>query len=197
MPTVLTDLPLKTDPPRKVWTRAEYDKLSAAMLNDERLELVNGELISKMGKKRPHVNAMVLLHAWLQDVFGFRFVQPEAPIDVAPEDNPTSEPEPDIIVTRQDLSYFKRFNPGPADVLLVVEISHTTLGFDLTSKARLYARAAIADYWVLDVSGRRLIVHRDPRDGKYASVTSYKEGETVAPLAAPDAELRVETVLAP
>ena len=99
MPTALLDLPLQTDPPRKRWTRAEYEELSTAMLDQERLELVGGELITKMGKKRPHVNALILLQAWLVQVFGMRFVNPEAPIDVAPEDNPSSEPEPDVVVT--------------------------------------------------------------------------------------------------
>jgi hypothetical protein len=53
-----------------------------------RLELVEGELISKIGKKRPHVNSLTLLYGWLVSVFGSRFVNQEAPIDVAPEDNP-------------------------------------------------------------------------------------------------------------
>ena len=61
----------------------------------EHLELVHGELISKIGKKRPHVNALVAVQAWLVRTFGEQFVNPEAPIDVAPEDNPTNEPEPD------------------------------------------------------------------------------------------------------
>ncbi len=115
---------------------------------------------------------------------------PEVPIDVAPEDNPPNEPEPDIIVTRQDLSHFDHFNPQPADLRLVVEISDSTLGFDLKVKARLYARAGIIEYRVLDVSVRHMIVHRQPQEGQYRSITSYEEHEPVAPLAAPTAQLR-------
>jgi Uma2 family endonuclease len=195
VPTVLTERPLQTDPPRKRWTRAEYENLSSVGLGQQRLELVDGELLSKMGKKRPHVNALILLHTWLVQVFGPHFVHPEAPIDVAPEDNPTSEPEPDLIVTNKDLSHFQILNPSPRDLLLVVEIADTTLGFDLTSKARLYARAGISEYWVLDISGRRMIVHREPLDGGYRSVAGYEEDECVTPLAAPGAELRVSNVL--
>lgn len=94
----------------------------------------------------------------------------------------------------RDLMHFLTSNPQPADLLLVVEIANTTLGFDLTTKARLYARAGIADYWVLDVPGRRLIVHRYPSGGEYRSVSSYDEEESVAPLAAPTAELLVGSV---
>jgi Uma2 family endonuclease len=82
---------------------------------------------------------------------------------------------------------FRSANPGPKDLHLVVEVSDTSLNFDLTTKAVLYARAGIPEYWVLDVSGRRLIVHRHPQSGKYTAVLVYNEQEAVAPLAAPHA----------
>lgn len=195
MPTALRDLPAQTDPPRKRWTRAEYERLCDATLNQERLELVNGELISKMGKKRPHVVALVLLQSWLTKAFGDRFVNPEAPIDVAPEDNRSSEPEPDIIVLKRDMAEFLRSNPGPADLRLVAEISDTTLGYDLTAKAELYARARILEYWVVDVQGSRIIVHREPDGRRYGAVTAYSENECVAPLSAPESQLRVRDVI--
>jgi len=167
MPTAVTDLPAKLDPPRKLWTRQEYDDLySSGLLNSQRLELIEGELIDKMGKKRPHVNSLTLLQGWLVEVFGTRPVNPEAPIDVAPEDNPTNEPEPDLIVLQRDLSHFTSDNPRPQDLQLVVEVADSTLGFDLTTKAALYARAGIVEYWVLDAAGPRMIVHRDPQLGR-------------------------------
>ena len=195
MSTVIADLPRNSDPTRKVWSRAEFENLPPAALHYERLELVEGELISKMGKKRPHVNALILMHAWLIQVFGFHFVHPEAPIDVAPEDNPSSEPEPDLIVTRRAISSFRVSNPTPDDLLLVVEIADTTLGFDLTAKARLYARAGIAEYWVVDVAGKRLIVHRKPEAGKYSDLVVYQEGDSVTPLASPTSTLLVGSIL--
>ncbi len=117
MPTAVINLPARFDPPRKRWTRSQYQELSASgLLDREHLELVEGELISKMGKKRPHVNSVTLLLGWLVDVFGARRVNPEAPIDVAPEDNPSSEPEPDLIVLKRDLSHFRNTNPRPDDL---------------------------------------------------------------------------------
>jgi Uma2 family endonuclease len=144
-----------------------------------------------MGKKRPHVNALVAVQAWLVRTFGEQFVNPEAPIDVAPEDNPTNEPEPDLIVLTKPSREFQHGNPRPADLRLVVEISDATLGFDLTTKAELYARAGIVEYWVFDVAARRLVVHRDPREGLYRSITAYAENETASPLASPHSEFRV------
>ena len=155
-------------------------------------ELVAGVLISKSGKKRPHVNALVAVQAWLVRTFGAHFVNPNAPIDVAPEDRATNEPEPDLIVLARPSREFRDANPRPADLRLVVEISDSTLGFDLRIKAPLYARAGIAEYWVVDISGRRIIVHRGPREGAYASVEAYHEQEAVQPLASPDAAFPVK-----
>jgi Uma2 family endonuclease len=194
MPTAINEtpsIPPPLEPPRKRWTREECVALEASGIWDQQhLELIEGELISKMGKKRPHANAIAVVHAWLLRVFGEKSVNQEAPIDVAPEDNPTNEPEPDLIVLTKPSREFKD-NPQPADLRLVVEISDSTLGFDLTTKARLYARARIVEYWVVDIPGQRIIVHRDPQAGKYQSIVAYAEQESVKPLASPDHEFRV------
>ena len=88
MPTAVTEIPVPAaaqDPPRKRWTRSECEVIEAAgLFEQERVELIDGELISKMGKKRPHVDTATLLLGWLIRVFGGRFVNSEAPIDVAP-----------------------------------------------------------------------------------------------------------------
>lgn len=179
-------LPPALDPRRKRWTREEFEALAAAgLLQDQKLELIEGELISTMGKHRPHTNALILMQRWLVATFGALFVNPETPIDVAPQDNPASEPQPDLIVLGRSSLEFQTANPQASEVRLLVEISDSTLAFDLTRKAALYARAGIADYWVLDVAGRRLIVHRQPEGGRYLQVIAYAEHEAVAPLAAP------------
>jgi|SRR5271157_5644875 len=192
MPAAVTDQPAQSNPRRKLWTRSEYERLyTSGLLDDQRLELIEGELIDKMGKKRPHVISLVLLREWLAGVFGARHVLPGSPIDVAPGDNPTNEPEPDLVVLQRDFSHFKSENPGPQDLQLVIEIADSTFGFDRTTKAALYARAGIMDYWVLDIAGRRMIVHRDPQAGRYTSVAAYSSEESVAPLAAPESFLRI------
>ena len=198
MPASLTERlspPAVQDPPRKRWSRPECDRLEAlGIFEQQRVELIEGELIDKMGKNRPHVDTLTLLFGWLIQVFGLRFVNTEAPIDVAPEDNPTNQPQPDLIVLKRDYSTFRSATPQPQDLDLVIEIADTSLAFDLTIKAALYARAGIAEYWVLDVPGRRLIVHRDPQSGQYGSVTAYNEQEGIAPLGAPDSTFQVRTV---
>jgi Uma2 family endonuclease len=195
MPTVVTERPYRpvpSDPPRKRWTRAECAAFEATGLwNQQHLELVEGELINKTGKNRQHTNTLALVLEWMIQVFGGKYVNTETSIDVAPEDNPTSEPEPDIIVLARPTFEITEANPQPGEIRLVIEISDSTVGFDLTTKAGLYARAGISDYWVFDIPARRLIVHRDPRNGLYTSVAAYRPEEVVAPLAAPGHEFRV------
>ena len=116
MPTLLTNapqIPPPPVPPRKRWTREQCAALEASgLFEQERLELVDGELISKMGKNRPHVNAFTWMHLWLLETFGKQFVNAAAPIDVSPGDNVWNEPEPDLIVLKREFATFDS-NPRP------------------------------------------------------------------------------------
>ena len=170
--------------PRKVWTREQAHQLvDMGFPNAEKLELVNGELIDHMGKKRPHVLWHNLVRQWLMHVFGGDFVQSEDPIDVAPEDMPTNEPEPDLIVTTQSVRDFAA-NPKPDEIRLLIEIADSTLTYDRTVKAGLYARAGIREYWVLNVPEKKLVVHRSPKSGEYTQITIHASDEAVTPLGA-------------
>ncbi len=182
-------------PPHKRWTRDECATLEQAGLIDaRRYELIDGELIQKMGKNHPHMLAVLLLGTWLRRTFGETFVVQEPSIDLRPEDTPTSDPEPDLIVLNRSFLEFTS-KAKPDDIRLAVEVSSATLSFDLTAKARLYARAKIAEYWVVDLQGRRLIVHRDPAGDAFQLVIAYGEHEQVAPLAAPSSQLGVDEIL--
>ena len=80
---------------------------------------------------------------------------------------------------------------------LVVEVSDTTLRFDRTTKAALYARAGIREYWIVDITGRQVLVHRQPAAEGYAEIAAYTADESVAPLALPDEAVRVADLLPP
>jgi hypothetical protein len=117
LPTGVLESPLPLISPRKQWTREQCAALEASgVFEKERLELIAGELISKIGKNRPHVNAFTLMHLWLLEAFGKQFVNAEAPIDVSPGDNPLNEPEPDLIVLTKAFSNFVVGNPQPEDI---------------------------------------------------------------------------------
>jgi Uma2 family endonuclease len=194
MPTLVEALyiPARTDPPRKKWTRGEIAAFAPREFWErQHVELIWGELIDKMSKGKLHSIVIAAVFVWLLDVFGKRYVYQEISIDVMPEDIPTNEPEPDVVVLTRPLTEIPSANARPLDIRLAVEISDTTFTFDSTTKAELYARAGIAEYWIFDIQKRRLLVHRVPRDGRYISVTTHVEQESVSPLAAPDKEIRV------
>jgi Uma2 family endonuclease len=88
-----------------------------------------------------------------------------------------------------------RAQARPEDLQLVIEVSDSTLVYDLTVKSGLYARAGIPEYWVLDLKSRRMMVHRTPQAGHYQSILVYSEFESVSPLAAPQAAVRITDVL--
>jgi len=183
-------------PPRKRWTRAECEQLvQVGLLDPQRYELIEGELIDQMGKNRPHTIVCMLLMRWLGRAVSDERLQMEAVIDVSPEDQPTSEPQPDVVLLAAPVETYRLGHPAATQVQLLIEVADTSVAFDTTTKARLYARAGIADYWVVDVNARRLLVFRDPLGGSYQTITQYEAAESVSPLAAPEASLRIDDIL--
>jgi Uma2 family endonuclease len=179
------------------FTRELCDRMrEAGLLEPGKYELIEGELITFMGMNRPHGFAVQALNVELSRTFGTDRMMIQMPIDLSPEDRATSEPQPDLAVLRRSFRELPMTTPGTADLLLVVEVSDTTLVFDRYTKGRLYARARIPEYWVLDLNARKLIVHREPSGDAYSSVAAYAADESVSPLgASPDAQISVAVLL--
>jgi Uma2 family endonuclease len=189
--------PFEPAPNRKRWTRHECEFLVQNELLVGRYELIDGEIISKMGQNQPHLLTVMRVVRWLMDMFGSDHVQCQGPIEVSEADDEINEPEPDVAVLINSLNVFINRRARPDDIHLVVEVSDTTLRFDLRNKAALYARAGIEEYWVVDVVGRRIIVHRQPDSESYGQILEYREDELVASQAYPAASIRVAELLAP
>jgi len=191
------DFGFATPPNRKRWTRADCDFLERLGMLPERYELLDGEIISKMGQSLNHGMPVTRAMFWLAGVFHQDNVLTQVTIEVIAEDQPTNRPEPDVLVLRRPAPEYDNRPPTGADLLLVVEVANTTLRDDLRTKAHLYARAGVAEYWVLDVAARRLFVHRGPGDDGYASVAAYAEDDTVATETRPEATITVAALLPP
>jgi Uma2 family endonuclease len=187
--------PLDAEPiARKLWTREERDGLVLAdLLDGRRFELIEGELVEKV-KNHSHNRAVMLLLRWLNSIFAPGRALQEASILLSDSDTLRSDPEPDAIVLNRPYDDF-RSKAGPGDIDLIVEVSYSSINLDTTAKARLYARAGIPDYWVLDLRRRHLIVHRGPIGGVYQSIMAFGEDEQIAPLAAPHATVRARDFL--
>lgn len=182
-------------PPRKRWTVEECEGLERDGYLTGRYELIDGEIIEKMGQNPPHRIALMLVAQWLVSLFGFLCVQTEKPITLPGRDGLSNAPEPDIAVTAQPTTAYTMTHPTPTALLLLVEVSDTTLPYDLNTKAALYARTGIGEYWVLDIVGRRLYVHRQPGSTGYSDVQVYAETESVALQVRPEAPVTIALLL--
>ena len=128
------------------------------LLDGDPVELLEGLLVQKMSKNPAHVRSARLTRKSLERL---------APADwfVATQDPITtsdSEPEPDLSVVREDVGQYDTRHPGPQDLALVVEISASSLQHDRTRKQRIYARAAIQIYWIVNLIDGQVEVYTDP-----------------------------------
>jgi Uma2 family endonuclease len=198
MPSSVNPLSIPEPTPGRIrWTRSQCETIRAAGILTDRYELIDGEIISKMGQNPPHPLAVNLILRYLARIFGIERVRVQATIEVGDADPEHNDPEPDLAVTEEPADAYSQRHPGPAELVLVVEVSDTTLRFDRGVKALLYARAGIREYWVLDVGGRALYVHRRPAGDGYSEITRYTAEEQVAPTARPEALTPVASFLPP
>jgi Uma2 family endonuclease len=188
-------IPNEKDPfaDRKRWTAEDCRRIEAmGLLEPGTYELLDGEVVEKLGQNVAHSLACKRTFLALSLVFGSDHVMLPVSVIVSDEDRP----EPDVFVTKlPDQDYVSRGNPTPSDMNLIVEVSDTTLWRDRNTKARLYGVAGVADYWVLDVNNRRLFVYRYPSPTGYPDPLEYEETQSVAPLAAPNSPIRVSDLL--
>jgi Uma2 family endonuclease len=167
--------------PRKKFTRAEVERLTNyGFFEGQRYELIDGDLIDKMGQKPPHMVGIQLLLKVLARIFDLDFIRCQGSIEASDADSERSVPEPDVVVTAAPLTGYLNRHPRGNECVLVAEISDTSARFDLTRKAALYARAVVPEYWVVDLKGRRLVIHRHPRNGIYNSVQFFSESECIS-----------------
>ncbi|HVF09357.1 MAG TPA: Uma2 family endonuclease [Abditibacteriaceae bacterium] len=186
-------------PSRRGLTRAEYEcawKLGVFDPN-ERMELIEGEIIEKMTQNGPHATAVILVGDALRSVFSTGYViRPQLPLALGQR----SMPEPDVAVVTG--STRDHIQAHPTTAVLVVEISDSTLTLDRAAKAHIYARAGIPEYWIVNVSDRVLEVYRQPTamaeqplGHHYRSITRHTEEESIAPVAAPTTPIAVADLL--
>ncbi len=158
-----------------------HEMIRAGILqSSDPIELLEGWLILKMPKKPPHVIASELFRDALGRVLTPSFhINSQQPMTLA-----DSEPEPDVSVVRGTRRDYIEQNPGPKDVPLVVEVSDTSIARDQTLKKRVYARAGIAEYWIVNLQAERIEVYSTPSGPSdspdYQNAQSYTRGQFVA-----------------
>lgn len=177
----------------KQWTRDEYDRLVQAgvLAPGERVQLVEGDIVRMWPQGPEHALAICNAEEELRRVFPYGFsVRVQLPF----AGSPISEPEPDVAVVRGHRRDFIRDHP--AEAVLVVEVSDSTLDFDRRSKAPMYARAHVPEYWIVNLVDRVVEVYRDPvPDHGYQTAVTFHPGEWIVPLVAPSSRIGVDDLL--
>jgi Uma2 family endonuclease len=157
-----------------------HEMVRAGILSDDDpVELLEGLLVKKMPKNPPHRAVTRGATKLLESLYpsGF-YVDSQAPITLA-----SSEPEPDVLVVRGASEQFKERHPGPADLVLVVEVSDSSLQQDRVAKKMVYAGAGISVYWIINLVDRQVEVFTEPTGATespdYRVAHIYKAGDRV------------------
>lgn len=160
------------------------------LTEDDRVELIEGELIAMapIGDR----------HAWANVGLTMRLVRAVGDRALVAVGNPVrldrfNEPQPDFSLIRPEA--FGRGSPGPADILLLIELSDSSLRFDRAVKLPLYGTHGIREFWIVDLTGRAVEVCREPRAGGYASIQRLEADAELEPVALPGLRLRLSDIL--
>jgi Uma2 family endonuclease len=179
---------------RHAFTAIEYRAMADAGVlgEDDRVELVGGEVVDMAPIGSRHLACVVALTHLLVEVSGGRwFVSAQNPVRLSELD----EPQPDLSLLGRRPRPDAPAPPGPGDVLAVVEVSDTTLAYDRNVKLPLYARAGIAEAWIVDLAGLRVEVHSEPGPGGYRASRSFGPGGAIVSAALGGVSLSVDEVL--
>ena len=172
------------------WSINDYHRMVGTGLLDHRhVELIEGEIVERVPEGPDHVYSEETLADKFRDKFrGIACVREAKPITLE-----TSEPEPDVAIAQGTRENYTQRHPYAEDLLLVVEISKSTLRYDLNTKRDLYARANILEYWVVDLTGRQVEIFRQSNGQQYTKHFTVTEG-AIAPQAFPKCEIQINDI---
>ena len=168
----------RTPTPHPITVDEYYDMaLTGALEPDARVELIEGEVVHMPPIGSPHGSAtdylVDLLHRALLDRARVRCQLPVRLSNL-------SEPVPDLTVVKPRADRYKLSHPTAPDVLLIIEVSASTLRYDTNVKVPLYARHGIPEVWIVDLKNGQLLTYRSPSEGRYSETTSTTDPGIIA-----------------
>ena len=178
------------------FTVDEYYRMGEAGIfhPEERVELIEGVIVVMSPIGIRHSGSVLRYNRVFSRLAGDRFdVQIQNPIHL----NDNTEPEPDVMLLRLRADDYFDSHPGPEDVLLLIEVSETSLNYDRDVKAHLYGRHNIPETLVLNLPGDCIEGFTKPGPEGYAQHNIYRRGDTISPVSLPDLELAVDDLLPP
>lgn len=156
----------------------EYYRMAQAgiLTEDDQVELIEGEVIQMSPIGSRHAACVKQLTAILYGLFGQKLIiSVQDPIFL----DEFNEPQPDVALLRKREDFYAESHPTAADVLVVIEVADTSVEYDRKRKLPLYARAGIAEIWLVNLPEERFELYTQPRDGEYQSVTVLRRGEVI------------------
>ncbi len=192
--TTLMASPPAAVPTRRRFTVAEYHAMAKAgiLTEKDRVELLDGDIIVMPPIGDWHAATVKRLNnAMLPPLQGRAIVSVQDPTRL---DN-NSEPQPDVMLLRWRDDFYEGGHPGPADVLLLIEVSDTTIDYDRNQKLPRYARAGVPEVWINNRGNRRIEAYTEPAGDEYTTVRYAGPGESIAPQAFPDTALQVDRII--
>ena len=181
-------------PTRRRFTVAEYYAMAEAgiLAPDERVELLDGDVIAMPPIGDWHASRAILFtNTFPPQLQGRAIVSIQNPVRL----NDGSEPQPDVMLLRWRDDFYRDGHPAPADVLLLIEVSDSSVDFDRNEKLSAYAAAVIPEVWIVNRPDHRIESYADPAGDEYATVRHYGDGESIAPEAFPDIALQVDQII--
>ena len=180
-------------PVKRKLTADEYQRMGQTGIigSEERVELLDGEIYTMAPIGDDHIGSVNSLNYFLpQRLAGQVIVSVQNPIRLSDY----SEPEPDIALLRFRPDFYGTAKARPDDVLLLIEVAHSSLDFDRLSKLPRYAEAGIPEVWIVNLVEHVVEVYREPRGDRYTAARVYQRGESLSPSALPDVLLQVEEI---
>jgi Uma2 family endonuclease len=161
---------------RHRFTVDEFHRMGEAgiLSEGERVELIHGEIVEMTPIGSAHAACVRDLDEWLQPTLrGEAVVSAQQPLIVEYD----GEPIPDIVILRMRPDRYRKSHPTSADAVLIIEVSDSSVLFDRNVKSRMYARASVPEYWVVDLPRGRVAVFQTPEGGEYRHLHEYGRGE--------------------
>lgn len=159
---------------RHSFTVDEFERMGAAGIfhPDDRLELIEGEIVEMPPIGPPHAGAVAYLSKLLNRRFDDLVVIVQSPIRLGD----FSEPQPDVALLRWRDDFYRSAHPTPADVLLVIEVADSTVETDRKVKIPLYARAGIPESWLVNIPDERIEIYSEPSGDSYRRAEHFGRG---------------------
>ena len=178
---------------RKRFTIEDYHRMGQAgiLSEDDRVELIDGEIVVMTPIGSPHAGKVNRLNRMFVRQLGERaIVTVQNPVVLPPD----SEPQPDLAILRPRPDFYEGTHPRPEDVILLIEVSDTSIDYDRTVEVPLYARAGIREVWIVDLAAECVEVYQQPGPEGYRSVQRFTRGQPLPLQAFPDLHLSVDQI---